>query len=768
MSIKALSAETCSLLGSTTLIASPVSLVKELVDNAVDAYATTISILVSPNTVDKIEVRDDGHGIDSADFDVLGRRGHTSKIRCFEDLKDVGGSTLGFRGEGLASANTLGNVAITTRTANKAVASLFRLKPGTGGINPGTHRLAPAQIGTTVAVTCLFHALPVRRKIIIKDATKTINAIKALLCGYAMARPQLRFSLKIMTAAVPEWTYSSLASKQETTEQDSMRQSVLLLFGAEVARQCEEIVISTNELLGCQATLPQFLSNKSENKTGNYIFEACLPRPSATWAKLKLGGFVSVDGRPLSTVHHQGIAQRLLAVFTSSLERILTETDARHANVKGTFIRLNIRCPAGTYDVNVDSAKTDVLLADEKVVYDAWTALCAKVYVPPDRLRYVQTAGTLPSTPLRTRPAFLFTDNVNGRKDRRQSQLQTPEPDFSHNRLDTNSDPDHQQDLLVGDSTSMSSLHGKRPGGVKSHTLGPESMFKVSTVVSRSDENDQMLSKRCSTRSAPDPQYIDIQLSPIRNSRQRQRYMPAGGLQTPPSVSLRMEQRVQLARNQAHSRVCEGQEEPFSRDGLRQTTITFLGQNRRMNHDKSDATQGRRNPGMEASAIRMGNANTLRRSTVSAHGPCRQKQGIASLSSTMESENSDITVQLDIQNWECARAALAIPHTPPPSQIKTGGQRPSFMMRVNWRQLRRDSAAYTRNERVWNKENDFLSPEPTEVSSIESQLQLVVMAWLSKAEVFEIETDQGKLQAKIDLRKSLKRKACRDSRSKRS
>ncbi|CAK7263877.1 hypothetical protein SEPCBS57363_000781 [Sporothrix epigloea] len=384
MSIKALSAETCSLLGSTTLISSPVSLVKELVDNAIDAHATTISVLVSPNTVDKIEVRDDGHGIDSADFDALGRRGHTSKICCFGDLKDAAGSSLGFRGEGLASANTLGYVAITTRTANKAVASTFRLAPGSGGINSDTHKLVPAPIGTTVAVTCLFLMLPVRRKVVTQEAAKTVVAMKALLCGYAMARPYLRLSLRVMKGAVPGWHYSPVAGPaagiSNTIEKGAMKQAVLLLFGAEVARQCEEIIVSTNEFLGSQATLSQLLGSKPENKTGNYIFEACLPRPDANFTKLKLGGFISIDGRPIS-IHPQGVAEKILAIFTSSLKRLIGELGAPPASVKGTFMRLNIRCPIGTYDANVDSAKTDVLLTDEKFLCDAFATLCAKTYV---------------------------------------------------------------------------------------------------------------------------------------------------------------------------------------------------------------------------------------------------------------------------------------------------------------------------------------------------------------------------------------------------
>ncbi|CAK7568103.1 MAG: hypothetical protein SEPTF4163_006086, partial [Sporothrix epigloea] len=358
MSIKALSAETCSLLGSTALISSPVSLVKELVDNAIDAHATTISVLVSPNTVDKIEVRDDGHGIDPADFDALGRRGHTSKICCFEDLKNAAGSSLGFRGEGLASANTLGYVAITTRTANKAVASVFRLAPDSGGINSDTHKLVPAPVGTTVAVTCLFLRLPVRRKVITQEAAKTVVAMKALLCGYAMARPHLRLSLKVMKDTVPDWQYSPVAGVFNTSGNGAMKQAVTRLLGAEVARQCEEIIVSTNELLGSQAKLSQLLGSKPEHKTGDYVFEACLPRPDANFIKLKLGGFISVDGRPLS-IHPKGVTDKMQAIFTSNLKRLLGEIGAPLANVKGTFMRLNIRCPIGTYDANVDSAKTD-------------------------------------------------------------------------------------------------------------------------------------------------------------------------------------------------------------------------------------------------------------------------------------------------------------------------------------------------------------------------------------------------------------------------
>ncbi|GJC99747.1 DNA mismatch repair protein mutL [Colletotrichum higginsianum] len=96
MSILKLPQSTARLLKSTTVVSSPLSLVKELVDNAVDANATNIEISLSANTVDKIQVRDNGHGINPEDYEALGRRSHTSKLRTFEELQSKGGRHLVF------------------------------------------------------------------------------------------------------------------------------------------------------------------------------------------------------------------------------------------------------------------------------------------------------------------------------------------------------------------------------------------------------------------------------------------------------------------------------------------------------------------------------------------------------------------------------------------------------------------------------------------------------------------------------------------------
>lgn len=99
-------------------------MVKELIDNALDARATTVNVEISQNTLDVIQVKDNGTGIGVQDRQLLCKRGCTSKIRSLEDLSRLGGSFLGFRGEALASIAELSNaVTITTRIDGEIVGS---------------------------------------------------------------------------------------------------------------------------------------------------------------------------------------------------------------------------------------------------------------------------------------------------------------------------------------------------------------------------------------------------------------------------------------------------------------------------------------------------------------------------------------------------------------------------------------------------------------------------------------------------------------------
>jgi DNA mismatch repair protein MutL len=148
---------------------SPVSFVKELVDNAIDAQATSVEIFLSPNTTDCIEVRDNGHGIRPEDFKALGHRGHTSKLRKFQDLQTVRPVTLGFRGDALASAAVMSTLVITTRAVGEPTASRLHMSEQ-GGVQMVERVAGP--VGTAVKATQLFANLPVRKQWALKEARR--------------------------------------------------------------------------------------------------------------------------------------------------------------------------------------------------------------------------------------------------------------------------------------------------------------------------------------------------------------------------------------------------------------------------------------------------------------------------------------------------------------------------------------------------------------------------------------------------------------------
>jgi DNA mismatch repair ATPase MutL len=130
MTIAALPKEIARKITSTLALNDATSVVKELIDNALDACADTVSIEVSANTLDVIQVKDNGSGIGVEDRQLLCKRGCTSKIWSIDDLAALGGTFLGFRGEALASvAEISDSVTVTTRIEGEVVGNALKFGP---------------------------------------------------------------------------------------------------------------------------------------------------------------------------------------------------------------------------------------------------------------------------------------------------------------------------------------------------------------------------------------------------------------------------------------------------------------------------------------------------------------------------------------------------------------------------------------------------------------------------------------------------------------
>ncbi|RTQ37412.1 DNA mismatch repair endonuclease MutL [Variovorax gossypii] len=197
--IRELPDELISQIAAGEVVERPASVVRELLDNALDAGASQITLRLASGGVRLISVEDDGLGIPREELTVALRRHATSKIASLVDLETVG--TMGFRGEALAAINSIAELSILSRFAGADTA--FALDGRTGELRP-----VARSTGTTVEVRELFFATPARRKFLKTDATELAHCIEAVR-RHALARPEVGFSIWHDGKLVEQWRAAS-------------------------------------------------------------------------------------------------------------------------------------------------------------------------------------------------------------------------------------------------------------------------------------------------------------------------------------------------------------------------------------------------------------------------------------------------------------------------------------------------------------------------------------------------------------------------------
>ena len=346
MGIQALPQTTVRAIGASQVLTDPAAVVKELIDNALDAHATSFAVEIASNTLDVIQVRDNGHGIASADRPLVARRYCTSKILGEDDLRCIGGSSLGFRGEALASAAEMsGSLTISTRVEGEQVATTMKINQQ--GEVIGQER-ASLPVGTTVRLTDFSRTNPVRRQQLQKHTEKCLRKIKQTLQSYAFARPHVRMSLRVLKAKNDKdnWTY---APKPGGNAEDA----AFKIVGAACASQCTWSVIEHQ----------------------GFILHAFLPRAEADATKVSnAGAFLSIDTRPISAA--RGTPKQIAKIYREVLKKAGRSFD----NSKDPFLFLEIGCPSDSYDANIEPAKDDVLFEDPDNVVEAARRLFSAVY----------------------------------------------------------------------------------------------------------------------------------------------------------------------------------------------------------------------------------------------------------------------------------------------------------------------------------------------------------------------------------------------------
>ena len=193
--IRELPDELISQIAAGEVVERPASVVRELVDNALDAGATQVTVRLLAGGVRLIAVEDNGFGILHDELPIAFRRHATSKIASLLDLESVG--TMGFRGEALAAINSIADCAILSRAEGQS--SAYLLDGRTGELKP-----VARSTGTTVEVKELFFSTPARRKFLKTDATELAHCIESVR-RQALVRPDVAFAIWHEGKLVEQW-----------------------------------------------------------------------------------------------------------------------------------------------------------------------------------------------------------------------------------------------------------------------------------------------------------------------------------------------------------------------------------------------------------------------------------------------------------------------------------------------------------------------------------------------------------------------------------
>jgi DNA mismatch repair protein MutL len=201
--IRELPDELVSQIAAGEVVERPASVVRELVDNALDAGATQITVRLAAGGVRQIVVEDDGAGIAADELALALKRHATSKIATLDELEGV--ATLGFRGEALAAIASVSQLLLASRRADAPHA--WQLDARSGELRP-----AARGTGTSVEVRELFFSTPARRKFLKTDATELAHCIEAVR-RHALARPDAAFAIWHDGRLVEQWRRSDAAQR---------------------------------------------------------------------------------------------------------------------------------------------------------------------------------------------------------------------------------------------------------------------------------------------------------------------------------------------------------------------------------------------------------------------------------------------------------------------------------------------------------------------------------------------------------------------------
>jgi DNA mismatch repair protein MutL len=316
MPIKVLESEVVAKIAAGEVIERPASVVKELIENSLDAGATQITVETQSGGVGLIKVSDNGTGIPASELELAFHRYATSKIGNLDDLEKI--SSLGFRGEALPSIAAVTEVEILTQTPSETVGSYMYLRKGE--VLRTESRARPQ--GTTITVRRLFRYFPVRLKFL-KSVNTENSHIAHLVSQYALAFPEVKFSLVL-----------DKRRSLHTTGNGDLREVVNAIYGSEMAQRMLKVEQKDGLAKVGGLTSPPSLVRSNRNYLSFFVNRRWVRSPLLTRATEEAYRGLLMDG------------QHPIAIISISL-------------------------PTQELDVNIHPAKAQIKFCHEQTVFSS-------------------------------------------------------------------------------------------------------------------------------------------------------------------------------------------------------------------------------------------------------------------------------------------------------------------------------------------------------------------------------------------------------------
>ncbi|KAJ7960197.1 DNA mismatch repair protein MLH1 [Quillaja saponaria] len=304
------------------VIQRPVSVVKELVENCLDADSTSINVVVKDGGLKLIQVSDDGHGIRYKDLPILCERHTTSKLSAFEDLHCI--KSMGFRGEALASMTYVGHVTVTTITQGQLHGYRVSYRDGVMEHEP---KACAAVKGTQIMVENLFYNMTARRKTL-QNSADDYSKIVDLLSRFGVHHINVSFSCRKHGASRPD-----VHTVATTSRLDAIRS----VYGISVARNLMKVEEKDNDPSSSVFEMSGFISN------ANYVAK-------------KITMVLFINER---LVECSALKRAIEIVYAATLPK-----------ASKPFIYMSIVLPPEHVDVNVHPTKREVSLLNQEVIIE--------------------------------------------------------------------------------------------------------------------------------------------------------------------------------------------------------------------------------------------------------------------------------------------------------------------------------------------------------------------------------------------------------------